>query len=164
MDKVKEEDPGRVLQVLGRNLKAGALHQWAVLDFVLGNPDRHANNLMVRDDSVQLIDHGSAMAGPDFDPAHDKYSFTPFYLRAWASGKFSVMDAADKLKAMPRLDHKTEEQLRAWVDGLHASDLDKILYRYGVNPEPARERLAKLKVLMTQDPADLAINKLWVTT
>lgn len=164
MDKVKAEDPNRIRDILGKDLREGNLHHWAVLDFVLGNPDRHANNLMVRDGDVKLIDHGSAMAGPDFDPAHDKYSFTPFYLRAWAPPKFSKLSDEDKLKYMPRLDKQTEEKLRSWIDGLHAEDLDKILYRYGVNPAPARARLAKLKAMVASEPADLAINKLWATT
>jgi hypothetical protein len=91
MDKLKADDVGAARAVLMPYLKQGILHRWGVLDFVLGNPDRHAGNLMVRDDDVKLIDHGSAFAGTAFDPANDKYSFTPYYLRAWSDGKFSTM-------------------------------------------------------------------------
>jgi hypothetical protein len=164
MDKIKRQDPQRVRNVLHDYQNRGLLHQWAVLDFVLGNPDRHAQNLMVKDEDVKLIDHGSAMAGEAFDPAHDRNSFTPFYLRAWASGKFSVMDAQAKLKTMPRLGRDAEQRVRAWFDGLHGEDLDKVLLRYGVNPAPARERLAKLKAMSVSMPIDEAINKVWVET
>jgi hypothetical protein len=164
MDKLKAKDPQAGRAILGDYLKRGLLHRWAVLDFVLGNPDRHAGNLMVRDGDVKLIDHGSAFAGTAFDPAHDENSFTPFYLRAWADGKFSTMAPEAKLKVMPRLDHQTEENLKGWIDGLHVEDLDRVLLRYGVDPEPAKARLAQLKAQVAGQPADEAINKLWVQT
>jgi hypothetical protein len=164
LDKLKKDDPGLPRNLLADYMKRGVLHRWAVLDFVLGNPDRHANNLMVKDGDVKLIDHGSAMAGEGFDPAHDRYSFTPYYLRAWAPGKFSQLGADEKLKYMPRLDRQAEENFKGWLDGLHATDLDRILYRYGVNPGPAKERLAKLKALATGKAADQAINEAWVIT
>ncbi len=162
MDKLKDEDSAKARSILEKYLRAGVLHRWAVLDFVLGNPDRHAANLMVKDDIVKLIDHGSAMAGEAFDPAHDKYSFTPYYLRAWSDAPFSTLDAAAKLKLMPRLAPGGEGDFRSWVEGLRPTDLDKILQRYGVNPQAARERLAKLQAMAAIMPADLAINRLWV--
>lgn len=161
MDKLKEQDPVVARRTLEPYLKGGILFRWAVLDAVLGNPDRHAGNLMVHAGDVKLIDHGSAMAGAHFDPAHDKNSFTPFYLRAWAPGKFSTMAEADKLKYMPRLDRQSADELRSWIDGLHADDLDRVLLRYGVDPQPAKERLARLKMTATSMPADEAVNRFW---
>lgn len=164
MDKLKAKDVQAARAILSDYLKRGILHRWAVLDFVLGNPDRHAGNLMVHDGDVKLIDHGSAFAGTGFDPAHDQYSFTPYYLRAWADGKFSKMDAASKLKVMPRLDRQTEENLKGWIEGLKGVDLDKILGRYGIDPEPSKFRLAQVQAQAAGMPADEAINKLWVDT
>ncbi len=164
MDKLKASDPQAARSVLSDYLRRGILHRWAVLDFVLGNPDRHAGNLMVHDGDVKLIDHGSAFAGTAFDPAHDENSFTPYYLRAWNDGKFSIMTPAAKLKVMPRLDHQTEESLRGWIDGLKTEDLDRVLLRYGVDPAAAKLRLGQVKALAAGMPADLAINKLWVDT
>jgi hypothetical protein len=164
MDKLKAKDVQAGRAILSDYLKRGLLHRWAVLDFVLGNADRHAGNLMARDGDVKLIDHGSAFAGTAFDPAHDENSFTPFYLRAWADGKFSQMTAEAKLKVMPRLDHQTEESLKGWIDGLHVEDLDRVLLRYGVDPTASKARLAQLKAQVAGMPADEAINKLWVQT
>jgi len=170
LDKLKKDDESLPQKLLGPYLKSGALHKWAVLDYVLGNPDRHANNLMADDTGdtphadVKLIDHGSAMAGDDFDPANDQNSFVPYYLRAWVIGPFNSLSVTDKLKVMPRVDDHMADELHDWVSHLHAHELGAQLLRYGVNPEPAIARLAKLKVLMSQEPVDLAINKLWVTT
>lgn len=170
LDKLQKEDPTLPTKLLDPYLKAGAIHKWAVLDFVLGNPDRHANNLMADSTGdtphadIKLIDHGSAMAGVDFDPANDQDSFVPYYLRAWVHGPFNSLPVDGKLKVMPRVDDHMADELHEWVSNLHAHDLQARLLRYGINPEPAMARLAKLKILMSQEPVDLAINKLWVTT
>ena len=45
---------------------------------VAGSPDSHGSNLLVGpapEHYVALIDHGSAFAGPDFNPGRDKNSF-----------------------------------------------------------------------------------------
>lgn len=170
LDKLKQKDPSIGQRLLAPYLDSGALHRWAILDYVLGNPDRHANNLMadatgdtVRPD-VKLIDHGSAMAGPDFDPAYDESSFVPYYLRAWAPGSFNDLDEDQKLKVMPRLHPRVAEDLHGWLSDIHAHELQLTLIRYGIDPEPALGRLAKLKMMISQEPVDLAINKLWITT
>jgi hypothetical protein len=164
LDKIMKSDPAAPRLILNPYMKDGSVHRWAVLDYVLGNPDRHANNLMEHDGQVRLIDHGSAMAGEAFDPAHDKYSFTPYYLRAWAPTRFSKLSSLDKLKSMPRLDRATEEEFRKWLDGLQLTDLDKVLSRYGVSAGPAKERLERIKLLAKQGPADLAVNRAWAET
>lgn len=146
-------------------MKDGVLHQWAVIDYVCGNPDRHGQNIMADDDgTLQLIDHGSAFAGPDFAPATDKKSFVPFYLRAWAPGNFSKLPVKDKLQFMPRLSEPAEQRLRKWIDSLSASSFADVLYRYGIDPAASVDRLARLKNMTTEMPADLAVNKLWITS
>ena len=144
----------------------GILTKWAVMDAVLGNPDRHGENLMVSPDNhqVALIDHGSAFAGPAFDPAHDKNSFVPFYLRAWSWPKFNLLSEGDKLRTMPQLSDQTREQLRTWFDNLHADHMEAVLLRYGIDPRPSLDRFAKIKLLASQMPLDQAVNRFWVTT
>jgi ADP-ribose pyrophosphatase YjhB (NUDIX family) len=170
VDKLKKDDETLPQKLLGPYLKAGAIHKWAVLDYVLGNPDRHANNLMADFSNeaphadVKLIDHGSAMAGEGFDPANDQNSFVPYYLRAWVIGPFNSLSISDKLKVMPRVDDHIADELNGWVSNLHAHDLQSQLLRYGIDPEPAMERLSHIKTLMSKEPVDLAINKLWITT
>ncbi len=170
LDKELKANPSLGRRLLEPYLNSGLLFRWAVVDFVLGNPDRHANNLMSDSDEppgqadVKLIDQGSAMAGPDFDPAHDQNSFVPYYLRAWAPIAFNRLTTEEKVRVMPRLSSQSEAELRGWIDGLHADDLQLILVRYGVSPGPALARLAKLKALSAEFSSDEAVDKLWVTT
>jgi hypothetical protein len=164
LDKVKNEDPGAARALVEPYVKSGIAHRWAVLDYVLGQTDRHAGNMMVHDGDVKLIDQGAAFAGPDFSPARDRKSFVPFYLRAWAPGKWSAMDAGSRLKYMPRLPEEKAKELVEWLAGLDAADLDKILGRYGINPQPAKARLARLRMAVREMPADLAVNRAWVET
>jgi 8-oxo-dGTP pyrophosphatase MutT (NUDIX family) len=152
-------------RVFGAYRDRGILHKWAVIDFVLGNPDRHGDNMMISDDDqlLALIDHGSAFAGPSFDPANDKNSFVPFYLRAWAGEKFNRLSVKEKLAKMPTLDAQLRDELRTWLDDIHADHLAGLLTRFGIDPQPSLDRLAKVKTLAMQMPVDEAINRLWVT-
>jgi hypothetical protein len=144
----------------------GLLHKWAVLDYVLGNPDRHGDNMMISEDDrlLGLIDHGSAFAGPGFDPAYDKNSFVPFYLRGWAGPKFNRLTVREKLDRMPTVGKGLREELRAWLNGIHADQLEGLLSRFGIDPRPSLARLAKVKLAADTRPVDEAINRLWVTT
>lgn len=170
IDKLKKTDPSVGPRLLAPYLDSGVIFKWAVLDAVLGNPDRHANNLMADttgdtpQGDVKLIDHGSAMAGKDFDPAHDENSFVPYYLRAWATGSFNSMDEEQKLKVMPRLSGPAIDEIHEWMGTINAHELQLELTRYGIDPEPAMERLARLRTMMEEDPVDLAINRFWVET
>jgi hypothetical protein len=161
--KVDVKEPARLLSALNHYREHGIIHQWAVIDFILGNPDRHGQNLMVsEDDSIKLIDHGSAFAGTEFDPAHDQNSFVPFYLRAWVpQKKFNKMPASEKLRVMPTVNVHVRETLKAWVDGLDGSQLADILAKYGIDSSACLARLNRVKALAAD--IDEAINRLWVT-
>lgn len=159
-------DPNAGLAAFQQYRDRGVLHKWAVLDYVLGNPDRHGDNLMVSEDGnlLALIDHGSAFAGKDFDPAYDKNSFVPFYLRRWAGPKFNQLSMPEKLRRMPTVSKGTQEELKAWLNGIHADQLEGLLIRFGIDPAPTLARLAKLKAMADTMPVDEAIDRLWVTT
>lgn len=170
MDKLLGTDPNVGRTILARYKTAGLIFKWGVIDFILGNTDRHANNMMVDAEEpaaqadVKLIDQGSSMAGSDFDPANDRNSFVPYYLRAWAPMAFNKLPSDDKIKTIPRISDQAEKDLRNWIDGLHSDELTIVLSRYGINPGPACDRLAKLKILMSQETADVAVAQLWCKT
>jgi hypothetical protein len=167
LDKMKQTDPNVPNRFLEKYRRSGILHKWAVLDFILGNPDRHGQNMMAdKNGSVFLIDHGSAFAGESFDPAHDKSSFIPFYLRAWTKMKdFDKMGFAEKLRSMPRVSGETIANLRAWLISIKDHQLAAILKRNSIDPKPMLSRLSTIKGMVDDgEPVDLVINKLWIST
>jgi hypothetical protein len=167
LDKRNREEPGNGRTVLAPYLHDGQLHQWAVMDFVCGNPDRHGQNVMVdKDNEVKLIDHGSAFAGPAFDPANDKNSFVPYYLRAWApqDKSFNQLPPEEKAKWLPRVPEAVEKRLHNWVAGLKPEILSALCSRYGIDAQYELSRLERVKQEILQKPTDVVTNSLWVTT
>ncbi len=165
LGKLEDADPNLGRKAFLPYLQDGRLHEWAVLFFVLAETDGHAQNCMLNaENDVQFIDHGAAFAGPDFDPAHDRNSFVPCFLRQWAPKAFNGLSVEQKLEYMPKVNTRIRAELKAWLDSLHADALEHTLYRYGIDPSACLARLAKVKTLATEMPVDLAINRLWVTT
>lgn len=163
-DRMKKQDPLLVRNTLQPLLADGTLHKWAALDFILGNPDDHLNNLMMdTEGGVRLIDHGSAFAGSSFDPANDKNSFIPGYLRVWGPDNFRDLPYKERNRYMPRLAASIATRLGAWINSIHSEEISSILHRYGIDPQPTLDRLAKLKTMVMETPADRAINTLWLT-
>jgi hypothetical protein len=155
-------DPALPRRVLASRLKSGDLHRWAAWDYLIGNPDRHGDNVMRRDDNVVLIDEGSALAGASFDPARDKNTFVPYYLRVWSDPAWDRLTAEEKLRSMPRVSADVRKQLVEWLTGISHKDVDRVLLSYGVDPGPALMRLGALHWALMSMPADLAINGQWV--
>lgn len=168
LEKLRLKDGGLPARALEKYRQTGEIHRWAVIDYVLGNPDRHGQNLMVgprRDDyPVALIDHGSAFAGDAFDPANDKNSFVPYYLRAWQPEDWAILTIEQRIKAMPILPHGLDDDLKYWIHRLSADDLESILHRFGIDPAPSLKRLARIKALLGVENLSTKINQLWVTT
>lgn len=164
LGKLRHTDHNIAQRVFLPHLNDGTLHQWAALYFIAGESDGHEQNAMLnKDDDVKLIDHGAAFAGPHFDPAHDKNSFVPCFLRAWAPRAFNSLSTEEKLSYLPRVSESVRTTLMSWLNGIHAAELEHTLYRYGINPSASLARLAALKTLSTEMPIDAAINRLWVT-
>jgi hypothetical protein len=135
------------------------IYKWATVDLILGNPDRHNSNIMARHNDVQLIDHGSAFAGNWFDPAHDKYSFIPYYLR-YNNPDFGTQDAATRLKKAVRLNSSQETELQEWLKKM--GPIDDILTGYGIMHGPCQNRRARVLEAVKHSPADLAIMGCWI--
>lgn len=164
VDDLNDEHPNAGADLLRPYQASGTIWKWAVLDLVLHNVDRHANNLMADPDNkdVKLIDQGAAFAGSAFDPADDKATFIPYYLRAWAPDNFNTLSPLEKLKAMPRMGRSGENELRQWIENLDETELTRILAQFKVNPEPHLMTMRQLKAAIQTQPADLAVNSLWL--
>lgn len=164
LDHRRKEDPGVVNKVLGPLINNGIVTQWAVLDYVLGNPDRHANNLLIDENgSLKLIDHGSAFAGEGFSPGKDPNAFIPAYLRANVEN-FNKLSTKDKLNIMPRVSESVNKELLVWVNGLDPQLLGNALQRYGIESTPEVMRLVKIKASANVIGVDRAINLIWAGT
>lgn len=164
MDALKAEEPNIGRTSLEPYRQSGELFKWAILDYVLGNPDRHGMNLMVSDKDdghkVALIDHGSAFAGPGFNPGLDSDSWVPYYLRVWSHGKWKDLTFEERIKALPRAPADMEQSLFHWALGINPERLAAIMQRYGIHAGPSLERLQKIKAC--KENMDLYIGKLWV--
>lgn len=157
---VRKENPNAPTEIFEK-YNDGTLHKWAVMDMVLGNPDRHEQNVMVRHDKVKLIDHGSAFAGIEFSPVDDTHSFVPIYLRYRDQKAFKDLSVEERLDIMPRIVKNSQiEELKGWVMGLQPSDLD--LSAFNVDTSACVYRLETLKMLAQgNEPIDLIINRWW---
>jgi len=161
------EDANIPQRALDRYLRNGKIFRWSVLDAIAGNGDRHGNNAMVSSaedgNKIGLIDHGSAFAGPSFDPGHDKDSFIPYYLRAWAGPGFHGMDHEEQLDQMPKLSGEADEELAEWIEKLNEKEIESVMHRYGMDPTWVLARLNKIKMLVLETgSASVATNKFWL--
>lgn len=162
LNSLNNDDPGGVRRAIQMYRPDGTLHRWAAMDYIMGNPDRNAGNIMMRSGVLKLIDHGSAFAGKDFSPATDGNSYVPYYLRALAPDDFEKLPAFQRLNNLPRLSDTERERLSTWLRSLDASELANILYRYGIDAKPSVDRLNLLVGALAFQPADLAVLSFWV--
>ncbi len=161
LNKVRQEQPQLIVETLEHLRRRGTLHRWAVLDWVLGNVDRHGANLMLGPTgAVKMIDHGSAFAGPSFDPGHDPSSFVPYYLR-YRDPDWNTRSPEEKLASMPVLGEGLDRELRQWVLGLDAEAVRRVLEKDGLNPEPVLARLEQVKLLASGQNFSQSLDRLW---
>lgn len=164
--RAREQDPSTPRRVLRQHLDDGSIFKWAVMDYVLGNPDRHGNNLMIGPEGkVALIDHGSAFAGPSFNPGRDSKSFVPYYLRIWGPDKgWSKMSDSERLAVLPVLNDRADAEIKDWVKKLDVGSIADTMYRYGIDPTSSLHRLQAVLAETDRDyKISEAINRLWVS-
>jgi hypothetical protein len=169
MHRLREKDAGIPRRVLKEALDIGLIFQWSVMDYVLGNTDRHGNNLIVGpQQEVALIDHGAAFAGVHFSPGTDSKSFVPYYLRIWGPDKgWSRMGPKERLKIMPTLSEGLDQDFAEWVENLDEERIAATIRRFGIHPEPSIARLQKVKLAIANarengQKATEAMNSIWV--
>lgn len=160
---IDRTEPGVARRVLALYLGRGYLHRWAAIDYVLGNPDRNAGNVMLRGTDVALIDAGSALAGPGFYPAGDPDVFTPYYLRALATSGFGDLAPETRQDALPRLNSAVAGELERWLRAVDLAVLGAALRPYGVDGRAEIGRSEALLAAVDTSDADDAVNAAWTT-
>lgn len=163
LDFLQYTDPTAAVDTLNKYRISGDLFKWSALDYMLGNVDSHGQNIMVSPKEegyiAKLIDHGSAFAGDDFNPAYDPETWVPYYLRIWTAFRWNELTQKEKLDAMPKANTTTVQMLKHWISSIDPTDIGRICQKYGIKAGPSLDRLQKLKEL--DDPA-AGLNKLWV--
>jgi hypothetical protein len=131
--------------------KNGTLFKWAVLDYICGNVDRHAGNLLINPDGdVKLIDHGSTFAGFGLSSI-DSRTFVPAYLRAWSNHNFITLNAKERFREMPHPDQRTALALSDWIQGISLPGIVQTLNEYGILHDAVVGRLAALLQVRPED-------------
>lgn len=145
--------------VFGPHIIDGSLFQWAAIDWVLGNVDRHSGNILVAPGrAVYLIDHGSTLAGAHFSPASDPSSFVPFYLRAWAP-QWKTLSADQRRKAMPEGTKGLHIAFRHWIRDVFT--VDRLAPVKNLAPDAYQAVLSRLNDMQeSEDPLDHLLD-LW---
>lgn len=157
-----DEDPNKVKEILEKHRLSGDLTRLAILDYILGNPDRHGHNILLNADGDQivLIDHGSAFAGVSFAPGKDRNSFTPYYLRYRDLPNFPNNDYRGRFYAMPAPNKDIDDEIRLWIQSIDSDQFSAHLRAYGIMPYASCQRLQLLKLYV--GPVAPYINSLWL--
>lgn len=158
---VKKRDEAGVRRLFHLYMEEGVLFRWAVLDYIGGNVDRHGGNVMIYDSDVQMIDHGSSMAGANFNPGGDKFTFVPFYLRVFVDTNFKLLPPETRVKTLPLLSNADEQALRDWFYSIDIEAVTQAVAEYGIDPLPIVARYKKLSKNGAHGRLDLAINEAW---
>jgi hypothetical protein len=119
------------------------IHKCAVLDYLMGNTDRHAGNVLSDMENFKLIDAGSAFAGNSFSPLDPK-TFIPIYLRAFSGRDFKVLTPQERFEFMPKLSDSQEPILLNWLQNIPVGAILHLMHRYGLNSDPFMTRYNKM--------------------
>jgi hypothetical protein len=135
-------------QVLDTYVQNGDLFKWAVFDFIIGNADRHAANVLInRDDEIHLIDYGSAFAGSGYEPGADSKSFIPAYLRSRWADNIKAKPPEERYEELFHPTHEVAKEVGRWIESLDYKMVEGVLTRYGIHPHPTLARLQSLKAV-----------------
>lgn len=163
LDEFDTKVAGYAREVLQPYLARGDLHRFAVMDWVLGQVDRHGSNIMTHADSVVLIDEGSTMAGRGYDPARDTKSFVPYYLRVFTPSGFKKRKPVDRVRELPVLSPDLDSAFKKWLHDIDPAMLMETMQSHSigqVSQEAVLERLADLQ-RYTGSNLSRYVNELW---
>jgi hypothetical protein len=158
---MQEDHPGSVKGILEPYRRSGLLHKIAAMYLILGEADAHGSNFLVSPEGgLSMIDHGTSFADERFNPATDDKIFIPYILRVGdVKNKMSPEEKNRNLKTINN--PAANQELKTWILSLDEDKLKQMIASYDIDPKPMIDRLMKLKQDVTNNPADLTINKWW---
>lgn len=146
VEDIKKEKNTTLEHIFGKFVGNGLIYKWAAMDYILGQTDRHAGNLMMDEGfRVRFIDAGSSFAGPSFNPDLDPKSWVPFYLRVLSPRKWSTLTQKEKFNFLPKLSADADRHLKGWIDSLDIDRIVELLNIYQLKAEFVVDRIEKLK-------------------
>ncbi len=146
VERVIKDKDRKLDEIFAKFVDNGLIYKWAAMDYLLGQPDRHAGNIMIDEgDNIRFIDAGSAFCGTSFSPASDPKSFVPFYLRVFTPRKFNTLTPQERFNVLPVLKADSDQALKAWADGINEGQVVSILNQFNINPQPFVNRLNALR-------------------
>ncbi len=146
VERVQKNKDRKLDEIFGKFVDNGLIYKWAAMDYLLGQPDRHAGNIMIDEgDNIRFIDAGSAFCGSSFAPGSDPKSFVPFYLRVFTPRKFNTLTPQERFNVTPSLKADSDQALKAWVDAINEGQIVSILNQFNINPQPFVDRLNALR-------------------
>lgn len=163
LDEQNRKVDGWAREILQPYLDRGDVHRLAALLWVLGETDAHGQNLMTHAEAIALIDHGSAFAGPNFNPGRDSKSFTPYFLRVFAPTGYSKKKPEDRIEGLPVLTPAGDIALKKWVHGIDPSLISETMGSHGIGKVEQEAVLERLSDLQHHEGARLSryVNELW---
>jgi len=153
----------RAVEILTPYLQRGDVHRFAIMDWVLGQVDRHGQNILTTNHAIALIDEGSTFAAAGFNPGCDTKSFVPYYLRVFAPSGFSTKNPDDRARGLPVLEHEVDAQVRQWVKNIDPATLLETMSRYGIGAVAQKAVLSRLDALQHATVSSISsyVNQLW---
>lgn len=151
-------DPSIVTDIIGDYRKNGTVWKWAFLDYLLGNTDRHSNNILIDPETATLvlIDHGGAFAGANFNPSDPK-TFVPYYLRCHSGKHFNRFTPEQRFNSFDRPSSEEEDSFKAWLRHIDAPALWSVLHKYGMAEKPFKDRFEQ--ILLASRPVEYLLKK-----
>jgi hypothetical protein len=146
VEKLKKTHMVELREAFQRATLNGLIYKWAAADYILGNVDRHAGNLLINEGwDIRFIDAGSTFAGPSYNPSKDTKSHVPYYLRVFSDRKFSVLTPDEKFNIIPTISEESDKALSMWLNYLPEGRIVATLNEYGINPQYVIDRIKALK-------------------
>jgi hypothetical protein len=141
--------------VLKHHAKSGDLHKLGVADYILGNQDRHAHNLMVhsskpKEHPLQMIDHGLTLYGNhDIEQGRKGNDlYYPTYLRN-----------------LPNHSGAAHEKVKSWVNSIDAKKIHEHLKASGLRSSYAdavKTRISHVKhAFKVNNDSTEALRDIW---
>lgn len=141
-------------------LQDGSLHRWAVLDYVLGNPDRPPSSVLVSERRAAYLIRNEGAFAETFQPALDPRCFAPAYMTVWGPSGWANLGVYEKRAAWPGMAGSAEATV-TWFGNQSEEPVKLTCARRGLASEGPLGRLRHLRERAAVEGLDRALREVW---